>query len=105
MLPGRDQFVRLWQAVSRLTGGAGESCERLPALRRLAGAVGGAEPFLRTLVGLLVFSERGLVALEAEENRLTITPAANLRGKVDLGASPYVRRLRQILGIQEKGGV
>ena len=105
MLPGRDQFVRLWQAVSRLTGGAGESCERLPALRRLAGAVGGAEPFLRTLVGLLVFSERGLVTLEAEENRLTITPAANLRGKVDLGASPYVRRLRQILGIQEKGGV
>ncbi len=103
MLPGRDQFVRLWQAASRLTGGAG--CDRLPALRRLAGAVGGAEPFLRTLVGLLVFAERGLVTLEAEEDRLTIAPAANLRGKVDLGESPYVRRLRQILGIQEKGGV
>ena len=102
MLPGRDQFVRLWQAVSRLTGGAGESCERLPALRRLAGAVGGAEPFLRTLTGLLVFAERGLITLETAEDRLTITICA--RTKVDLGECPHIRRLRRILGLQEKGG-
>ena len=104
LLPGREQLVRLWQALSRLTGGGGTAwVEKLPTLRRLSGAMGGAEPFLRTLTGLLVFAERGLVVLEAGEDRLSVSLAVH--EKVDLEESCYIRQLRRTLGLQEKGGV
>ena len=104
MLPGRDQFVHLWQAVIRLTDGGGPiTVEKLPTLRRLAGAMGGAEPFLRTAVGLSVFAERHLLVLDGGTDCLTITVDAH--EKVNLGESLYVRRLHQILGLSEKGGV
>ena len=104
MLPGREQLVCLWQALVRLMDGSGSFCgARLPTLRRLAGSVGGAEPFLRTLVGLLVFAERDLLTLEAEGDALTI--ALQAHKKVNLAESPYICRLHQVLGLQEKGGV
>ena len=104
MLPGRDQFVHLWQAVIRLTDGGGPiTVEKLPALRRLASAMRGAEPFLRTAVGLSVFAERHLLVLDGGTDCLTITVDAH--EKVNLGESLYVRRLHQILGLSEKGGV
>ena len=104
LLPGREQFVRLWQALLRLVGTSGTvTAEALPALRRLAGATGGAEPFLRTAVALGVFAERGLLSLERGEDTLTITIAAS--GKVDLGDNPGIRRLHRVLGLTERGGV
>ena len=104
MLPGREQLVHLWQAVVRFAGSNCSACEdQFPLLRRLAGSIQGAEPFLRTLVGLLVFAERELLTLETAGDTLTIT--VNVHKKVNLAESPYIRRLHQILGLQEKGGV
>mgnify|MGYP005797790249 CR=1 FL=1 len=104
LLPGREQFVHLWQAVIRLTDGRGPvTVEKLPTLRRLACATGGAEPFLRTAVGMSVFAERGLLTVKNEGDCLTITIDAH--EKVNLGESRYIRRLHKILGLPEKGGV
>ena len=74
---------------------------RLPALRRLAGALDGTESFLRTALGLEVFAERGLVTLECREDMMIVRPRPGCRA--DLEQSAYVRRLRRILGQDEKG--
>ena len=74
---------------------------RLPALRRLAGAVDGAESFLRAALGVEVFAERGLVTLAVGEDGMILRPRPGCRA--DLEQSAYVRCLRRILGQDEKG--
>ncbi len=103
LLPSREQFVRLWQALVRLTRD-GEVClQRLPALRELSAAMGGTEPFLRTELALAVFSDRGLASLDEEEDTLHI--ALHPGKKVVLEESLPLRRLYEILGNEQKGGV
>ena len=105
LLPGREQFVHLWQTILQLTGGQPSvTVEKLPAMRRMACALGGAEPFLRTVVGISVFAERHLIALDVAEDAMSIT--INAHQKVVLDDSSYMRRLRQVLGLEqiEKGG-
>jgi len=100
LLPSREQFVRLWQSIVRTV--PGEEEDRLPLLRRLAGQVGGAEPFLRAEVGLAVFAERGLIALEEAEEVLRITIRS--RNKVVLEESCHLQRLRRLLEGDGEGG-
>ena len=96
LLPEREQFAALWRAIERLELEGGGPQSRLPALRRLAGAVNGAEPFLRAALGVEVFAERGLVTLALEEDKMILHPSRGRRA--DLEQSAYVRRLRQVLG-------
>ncbi|MDE7243701.1 MAG: single-stranded-DNA-specific exonuclease RecJ [Oscillospiraceae bacterium] len=101
LLPERRQFVSLWRAIQRLEREGGSPEGRLPTLRRLAGEVSGAEPFLRSALGVEVFAERGLITLSVQKDMMIVRPRPGRRA--DLEQSAYVRRLRQILGQNEKG--
>ena len=102
MLPGREQFVRLWQALVAMTGGGDVTVSRLPCLRRLSGEMGGAEPFLRTSVALSVFAERGILRLDVGKDTMEL--AVRTGRKVRLEECVYLRRLHDILGTEQKGG-
>ena len=103
LLPARDQFIALWRAAERLEReGASDDVPRLPALRRLAAALNGAESFLRAAAGMEIFAERGLITLSVQEERLTFHTRPGQRA--DLERSAYVARLRRILGREGKGG-
>ncbi|MFR7894367.1 MAG: hypothetical protein ACLU38_10160 [Dysosmobacter sp.] len=65
----------------------------LPYLRSLAAQVGGCDSFLRAALALTVFQERGLISLSRQEDRVTLC-LNPIQGKVDLYASPCLRRLR-----------
>ncbi|MBD5160482.1 MAG: single-stranded-DNA-specific exonuclease RecJ [Oscillibacter sp.] len=101
LLPERRQFAALWRAIERLELEGEASACRLPILRRLAGALDGAESFLRAALGVEVFAERGLVTLVVQEDMMILRPVPGRRA--DLEQSAYVRRLRRVLGQDEKG--
>ena len=92
LLPERSQFVALWQGLRQegtvLTG------PKLPFIRRFAGRLGGQEPFLRTLVCLAVFQERGLLSFREEGDTFTI--CLDLTRRVSLDDCPYMRRLQTL---------
>ena len=96
LLPERRQFAGLWRAIGRMEAECGGSVPRLPALRRLAGALDGTESFLRTALGLEVFAERGLVTLAVQEDMMILRSVPGR--KADLEQSAYVRALRKALG-------
>ena len=102
LLPGREQFVALWRAIERMAREDCASMPRLPTLRRLAASLEGAESFLRAAAGLEIFAERGLIALSYEEEYMALRPQPGQ--KADLEQSAYMRKLRRILGREEKGG-
>ncbi len=101
LLPERRQFAELWWAILRLEREGRVSEGHLPTLRRLAGEVDGTEPFLRSALGVEVFAERGLITLAVQEDMMIVKPKPGRRA--DLEQSAYIRRLRQILGQDEKG--
>ena len=103
LLPGREQFVRVWQCVMHMTAGGSVTVDRLPTLRAMSAAVGGAEPFLRTNLCLAVFAERHLLQIRLEEGRMELA-TGDTGHKVALEDSCYMRRLRDILGMEQKGG-
>ena len=103
LLPGREQFVRVWQCVMRMTAKGTVTVDRLPALRAMSAAVGGAEPFLRTNLCLAVFAERQLLQIRLKEERMELA-TGDTGHKVALEDSRYMRRLRDILGMEQKGG-
>ena len=91
---GRNQYAACWVALEkRLRQGKAEE-DRLPYLRRLAGRMGGSESFLRAVLALEVFRERGLISLSEQGDRLTLC-LIPLQGKVDLTACPYLLRLQE----------
>ena len=94
LLPERRQLAALWRAIGRLE--QEEAASRLPTLRRLAGALDGAESFLRAAFGVEIFAERGLVTLAIREDRMIVCPVPGRRA--DLEQSDYVRTLRKALG-------
>ena len=96
LLPDRRQFAALWRAIERLAMEEGEPVSRMPTLRRLAGALDGAESFLRAALGVEVFAERGLVTLALREDMMILRPMPGRRA--DLEQSAYVRSLRRTLG-------
>ena len=89
-----NQFAAYWTVLDRqLRRGKAEE-ELLPLLRRLASLAGGGESFLRAGLALAVFSERGLLSLSRQGDRVTL--ALNpVQGKVDLFACPICPGLRQ----------
>ena len=103
LLPGREQFIGVWQWISRATAGGTVTVDRLPALRSMAAAAGGAEPFLRAELCLAVFAERQLLSVRLDADRMELRPG-NTGRKVVLEESRYMRRLMDILGMEQKGG-
>ena len=57
--------------------------------------MGGVDPFLRAMMCLRVFDERGLIALECAGDLCRIRRCP-LAGKADLNASPYMQTLQMI---------
>ncbi len=102
MLPEREQFVALWRAIVSLEQEGSENLPVLPALRRLAASLCGADAFLHAAFGLEVFLERGLITLSKEEGMLTLHTIAGIRA--DLEQSTHVIRLRNILEQHTRGG-
>ena len=68
----------------------------MQCLRRLSQALDGEEPFLRTVLGLEVFAERGLVTLTVREDTMILRPVPGKRA--DLEQSAYILALRRALG-------
>ena len=96
MIPAREQFVRLWRALEREAGVRGITEAELPLLRRLSGETVGAESFLRTVLCLQVFAERGLLTMQRADGMLTLQLQSDGK-KVALDDSIYLRALRDIL--------
>ena len=103
LLPSRDQCVCLWRALQHTVPPDGLEADYLPLLRRLSGALHGAEPFLRTALCLEVFRERGLLQSlrQGDIIRLHLTGQGK---KVALDRSEYLLRLHQALDAAKGGG-
>ncbi|MEG2097314.1 MAG: single-stranded-DNA-specific exonuclease RecJ [Pseudoflavonifractor sp.] len=94
LTPSRAEFAGVWRYLK--THFAAPGTEEQPArlVRNIARATGLHETFLRTMVCLDVFDERGLMDLECSPDRLKI--ALNpVEGKVDLEQSAIMIRLRE----------
>ncbi len=102
LLPSREQFVRVWRALERMTDDS-LTAPRLPLLRRLSAEALGAESFLRTALCLEVFAERGLLSMECNDKYITLRLTSN--GKhVELEDSPYLCALRDGQDGAARGG-
>ena len=101
LLPDREQFAALWRAIGRMERESWPVCAQAPTLRRLAGALEGADCFLRAALGVEIFAERGLVTLAAKEDMMILRPRAGVRA--DLEQSAYMRALRRTLGQDKRG--
>ena len=102
LLPSRDQCVSLWRALQHAVPPDGLETDYLPLLRRLSGALRGAEPFLRTVLCLEVFRERGLLQCRRLGDSINLHLTSQGK-KVALDRSEYLLRLHQALDAA-KGG-
>ena len=93
LMISRDQFAAFWRILDRHLKQGKLETDLLPYLRSLAVQVGGCDSFLRAALALTVFQERGLISLSRQEDRVTLC-LNPIQGKVDLYASPCLRRLR-----------
>ena len=57
---------------------------------------------MRAALGVEVFAERELITISVQEDMMIVQPMPGRRA--DLEQSAYVRRLRQALGQDRKGG-
>lgn len=95
LLPTRDEFADLWRYLKGRAGQGRmeETANRLS--RNLARASGRREAYMRTMVCLEVFDERGLITLERSTDHLQIDLNPVI-GKVDLEQSYIMQRLRKL---------
>ena len=93
LMISRDQFAAFWRILDRHLKQGKLETDLLPYLRSLAAQVGGCDSFLRAALALTVFQERGLISLSRQGDRVTLC-LNPIQGKVDLYASPCLRRLR-----------
>ena len=93
LMASRDQFAAFWRILSRHLKQGKLETDLLPYLRSLSAQAGGCDSFLRAALALLVFQERGLIALTLQDDRVSLC-LNPIQGKIDLYASPYLLRLR-----------
>ena len=97
LLPERSQFAGCWRCLNRLLPEEGEwRGPYLPMLRKLERHLGGSDPFLRTMMCLRVFDERGLLQLSQEGDDCVLCRVP-ITGKADLQASVYVQTLQSLV--------
>ena len=92
LTPTREQSVQLWRVLERESGGQELNEPELPLLRRLAAEVDGADTFLRTLVCLEVFAERGLISMARRDGTLSLR-ITNGGEKINIDRCPYLQAL------------
>ena len=103
LLPTREQFAAVWRALVRYAGAQRRFTEAtLPLLRELSGGMGGVECFLRAMLCLAVFQERGLIVAESSSAFTTIT-LCDLEDKISLEDSQYLKALHKILKSGKRG--
>ena len=93
LLFSRDQSVRAWRFLCGRVPAGGLRTSKLPFLRELSAATGGNDAFLRAVLALEVFRERGLLSMEERGDELSLRLTADSK-KVDLMDSPCVRYLQ-----------
>ena len=93
LMISRDQFAAFWRILDRHLKQGKLETDLLPYLRFLSAQAGGCDSFLRAALALLVFQERGLIALTLQDDRVSLC-LNPIQGKIDLYASPYLLRLR-----------
>ena len=103
LLPSREQYVRAWRMLQHTIPAEGLQTDRLPYLRKLAGALEGSESFLRATLCLEVFAERGLIETCHSGDTLTLH-LTDQGKKVNLEQSVYIRRLYDVLDKPFPGG-
>ena len=103
LLPSREQFVRVWRTLEHEVGSGTLTAPELPFLRRLAAEMPGAESFLRTVLCLEIFAERGLLTISRADKYITLRLTSDGK-RVELDSSPYLRRLREGLEHTNRGG-
>ena len=93
LLPMRSEFVAVWRYLiaNRKDEGLRENFTCMS--RKIARAAGQPVPLSRTRICLDVFAEQGLIEFRCCEKYYTIRITTDGR-KVDLNASPIIRRLR-----------
>ncbi len=91
MLPTRHEFAALWRCIQEKAPLNMESSTNLS--RQVGHALGGQEIYAKTMVGLEVFQERGLIELEVSQERVNLK-LLPWEEKVDLNASPIMMRLK-----------
>jgi single-stranded-DNA-specific exonuclease len=95
LLPRREEFVSLWRYLS---AGPAQMEETLASLaKNIARQTGRQETYMRTMVCLEVFDERGLIRLDSGGDRLRIT-VCDPGEKVDLEQSAWMLRLKELTG-------
>ena len=100
LLPSRDDFVGLWRYLKGRSSGQlleETACRLVKNFSRFSGR---KESYVRTMVCLEVFEERGLIALEQKTDHLRIY-LCQPQEKVDLEASAILRQLRQMAAAEE----
>ncbi len=103
LIPSRDQFVRLWRQLQKAIPPEGLTTPYLPLLRTAAAALGGTDAFLRSALCLEIFAERGLLKRDRRGDDVTLC-LTDGGVKVNLEASPILRRLHGILDRPYRGG-
>jgi single-stranded-DNA-specific exonuclease len=104
LLPTREQCAAAWRFLLREVPPEGLCVCTYPFLRRLAEAMPGADAFLRGVMCLHLFSERGLLTGTAADDVLHLKLDRDARG-ILLEECPYIRYLYKILGIENRGGL
>ena len=96
LTPSREEFAGLWRYLKgrSAVGRVEETALRLS--RNVARTYGLRETFMRTMVCLEVFGERGLVQVERTTDLLRID-VKQVDGKVDLEQSSIMMRLRKLI--------
>ncbi len=98
LLPVREEFAVLWRWLKRQTEQSGPVEQTAADISiAVARATGGQEDLLHTRVCLDVLAERGLTRMTAADGKLRVELMPT-QGKVDLEASPILRRLRSVVG-------
>ena len=96
MLPERAQFAACWRFLHKMLPKEGAwTGAYLPLLRKMEKIMGGNDPFLRSMICLAVFCERGLLRMTGEDSERTLKELP-VTGKADLNASPYMQTLQMM---------
>ena len=96
LTPSREEFAGLWRYLKGRSAAGRVEETALRLSRNVARTYGLRETFMRTMVCLEVFGERGLVQVERTTDLLRID-VKQVDGKVDLEQSSIMMRLRKLI--------
>ncbi len=95
LIPSRAEFAAVWRYLNAKRAGGTVEETAAHLTRGVSRSYGVRETYMRTMVCLEVFEERGLIRSERRGEALRIELSAPAE-KVDLEQSPTLRRLRRL---------